>query len=264
MVDSTPRVSVIIPVRNRRELLQRALDAIAAQTVHDLEVIVVDDGSTDGSGRVAEQAARNGQPVRLIRGDGRGAVHARSMGVDIARAAVLAFTDSDCRPTPTWIEAGLAALEGGAELVQGRTEPDGRVGPLERSIWVLREDGLYATCNLFVRKDAFDRVGGFDSNAGDRFGFRPGAYLRGLGFGEDTLLGWRIRASGTTQFAPDALVLHHVFPMDRVELFKRAWNTGSFPPLIAEASGLRDTFLRHRVVLGEHARLPLYGSAPGW
>src|SRR5579884_3101587 len=92
--DRGPAVSVVVPVRNRRDLLRRCLDALAAQTFADHEVIVVDDGSTDGAGDEARRDACAGRPVRLLRTPSVGAVAARAAGVRAARGPVLAFTDS--------------------------------------------------------------------------------------------------------------------------------------------------------------------------
>jgi glycosyltransferase involved in cell wall biosynthesis len=260
-VGDAPRVSVIVPVRDRRDLLRRTLDALAAQTMTDHEVIVVDDGSTDGSADEAERERAAGRPVVVLDAGGRGAVAARTLGVGAASGEVLAFTDSDCEPDPGWLAAGLAGIDAGADLVQGQTVPMGRVAALERSVAVGREDGLYATCNLLIRRAAFDAAGGFDASIGDRYGFRPGRQLRDLGFGEDSLLGWRVRSTGRTAFVPEALVRHHVFRAEPGEVLRRAWNTGGFPALVREAPGLRRTLLRHGVVLGAPTRLPLYAAA---
>jgi glycosyltransferase involved in cell wall biosynthesis len=260
-VSDAPRVSVIVPVRDRRDLLRRTLDALAAQTMTDHEVLVVDDGSTDGSAEEAERDRAAGRPVAVLDGSGRGAVAARSLGVRAARGEVLAFTDSDCEPDPGWLAAGVAGIDAGADLVQGPTVPTRRVAALERSVAVGYEDGLYATCNLFLRRSAFDAAGGFDAGLGDRFGFRPGRHLRDLGFGEDSLLGWRVRVAGRTAFVAEALVRHHVFRAQPGEVLRRAWNTGGFPALVREAPGLRRTLLRHGLVLGAPTRLPLYAAA---
>jgi glycosyltransferase involved in cell wall biosynthesis len=180
-----PRVSVIVPVRDRRELLGKLLDCLAVQTVTDHEVIVVDDASTDGSEQEAECRARSGQPIVVLAGAGNGAVEARCLGVAEARADVLAFTDSDCQPAPNWLERGLAAVAAGADVVQGRTEPTTIVRPLERSIWVTGEDGLYATCNIFYRRKAYERASiGFSSGsdvAGSGHGRGHAARLAGAG-----------------------------------------------------------------------------------
>jgi hypothetical protein len=256
----TPRVSVVVPVRNRRALLRDLLDALAGQTESDHEVIVVDDGSSDGSGEEAELDIRQGRPVIVVRTDGVGAVAARCAGVKAARADLLAFTDSDCRPHRDWLAAGVAALDRGADVVQGRTVPTRPVRPLERAVQVPAEDGIYATCNVFYRRAAYDRAGGFDQHAGDRLGFRPGRQLRGLGFGEDTLLGWRVRRNGTAAFAADAIVEHAVFEMNLRDSARRAWTAGAFPALVREVPELRSTLLRHGVVLGSGSRVALHAA----
>jgi glycosyltransferase involved in cell wall biosynthesis len=223
--------------------------------------VVVDDGSVDGSRELAEQRARIDPRVRVLEAGGAGAVAARALGVASAGAELLAFTDSDCEPVPGWLAAGVAALDGGCDLAQGRTEPARPVGPGERSLWAPREDGLYPTCNVFCRRTAYDAAGGFDVGAAARFGFRPGRYLRGLGFGEDVLLGWALRRRGTTAFVADAVVRHHVFPPDPGGRLRRAWNTGAFAGLVREVPELRRTFLRHRVFLGGPGRAALLVAA---
>ena len=258
----TPRVSVVIPVRNRRDLLRRTLEALAAQTLQDHEVIVVDDGSTDGSIEVAMAHAADDPRVQVVSGDGNGAVGARTAGVRMATASILAFTDSDCSPDPKWLEAGVAAIERGIDVVQGRTEPARSVRPLERSVWSIRDDGLFATCNVFYRRAAFEAAGGFDGTAGDRLGFRPGTRLRGYGFGEDTLVGWRVRRSGRASFASDALVAHAVFPPDIRDAFTRAWTMGAFPGLVREVPELR-ALMAEDLRRGLLRRLPVYAIAVG-
>ncbi|MGH2683857.1 MAG: glycosyltransferase family 2 protein [Actinomycetota bacterium] len=251
-----PRVSVIVPVRDRRALLRRCLDALAAQTFTDVEVIVVDDGSTDGSGEEAIAHAA-GRPARVVATPGIGAVAARLRGVEVASGEILAFTDSDCRPVPGWIEAGVREIDEGADVVQGLTRPDGPVRPLERTLASPHDDGLFPTCNVFYRRSAYDAAGGFDPGAGDWLGFRPGSRLRALGFGEDTLLGWRVRRAGKAAFAPDAIVEHHVFRVDVIDSLRRAWATGAFPALIREVPEVRP-LLNQRFERRRRARIPCY------
>lgn len=254
--EMTPRVSVIVPVRDRRDLLRDLSSALAAQTYRDAEVIVVDDGSTDGSAAIAEASG-----AIVVRTPGVGAVAAREAGVRAARGEILAFTDSDCRPLPGWLAAGVAAIDAGADVVQGATRPARPPRPLERTVAVGVEDGLYATCNVFYRRSAYDVAGGFDRTAASRLRFRATRRARGLGFGEDTLLGWRVRRHGRAAFAPDAVVEHHVFEPDLPESLSRAWMAGAFPALVRDVPELRDVLLRRRLVLGRASRLPLYGAA---
>jgi hypothetical protein len=270
MAPEAARVCVVVPVRDRRALLARTLDALARQTLRDFEVVVVDDGSTDGSGDLVAERAAEDQRFRVLRTEGIGAVAARTLGIAQSQPPYLAFTDSDCVPADDWLERGVAALDAGAALVQGLTRPQRQPRPLERSVWVTFEDGLYATCNIFYRRDAFEAAGGFDPALGSRLGFRPDAASQGLGIGEDTLLGWRVRRAYGSCFVPEAVVQHHVFPADVTEALRRAWSVGAFPGLVREVPELRDTLLVDGLWLGGRWRGPLYaavvaaalGSAP--
>ncbi|MDQ2648021.1 MAG: glycosyltransferase family 2 protein [Actinomycetota bacterium] len=256
----TPQVTVVIPVKDRRELLVEALDGLAAQTFTDFEVVVVDDGSSDGSGEVAARRTIAGRPVRVIPTGGVGAVGARTAGVAAAAGPVLAFTDSDCVPSPEWLSSAMAAIDAGADAVNGRTAPARPMAPLERSMGSGTE-GLYPTCNMLYRRNAFDAAGGFDSEAGRRWGFRLDQRSQGDGFGEDTLLAWRlIRSGGRIDYVPEAEVAHAVLPPDPAELVSRTLRAAAFPALVREVPELRGTLLRWGFQLGARSRLPLYAS----
>lgn len=258
-----PRVSVIVPVRDRCDLLAALFQALDEQTLRDFEVIVVDDGSRDGSDELAAMSSVAGRPIHLIRSNKAGAVTARTMGVAVSKAPIVAFTDSDCAPTPQWLERGVAAIERGADLVNGLTLPARPVKPLERSL-ASGEEGLYPTANMFFRRDALDAVGGFDGHAANRLGFRQSELIRGTGFGEDTIVAWRmIRAGFRAEFEPAAEVRHHVFPPDLVEWLSRGWSTAAFPQLVAEVPELRRTIMHHRVLFGDRNRVPFYGTVAG-
>ena len=261
MVDQnalSPRVSVIVPVRDRRALLRQLLDSLDSQSFRDFEVVVVDDGSTDGTPDEALADATAGRPVRLVRHGGVGAYAARMAGVEASSAPYLAFTDSDCTVEPGWLAAGVAALETGADVVSGLTRPARPARPFERTMGA-GEEGLYPTCNVFYRRVAFERVGGFDLTASSRYRFRRGSVHAAMGFGEDALLAWRVLRSGRGTFAPDAVVHHAVLPPDRSDLVRRTWMMRAFPALIREVPELRGRLLRHGMVLNTPAdRLPVY------
>ena len=109
----------------------------------------------------------------------------------------------------------------------------------------------------FCGSCAYRAAGGFDANAGNVLRFRPGRSAKGLGFGEDALLGWRVRRAGRAAFASDAVVQHHVFAPDIRDTVRRAWMSGAFPALVREIPELRDTALAYRFFLGT-SRIPLY------
>lgn len=137
-----PRVSVVVPTHDRRELLLEALGSVAEQTVLDLECLVCDDGSADGTAEAVAAFARRDGRFRLLalpRIGRHGAV--RNHGVRAARADVVAFLDDDDLLLPGTLETQLAALEAAPEapFVFGRVErfggatgtwPRRRPGPL--------------------------------------------------------------------------------------------------------------------------------------
>src|SRR5580698_5910388 len=88
-----PKVSVVIPRYNRAAEVPKAIKSALAQTVSDLEVIVVDDGSSDDTGKILEKAF--GNRIRYYAQENQGASVARNRGVEEARGEWIAFLDSD-------------------------------------------------------------------------------------------------------------------------------------------------------------------------
>jgi glycosyltransferase involved in cell wall biosynthesis len=110
-----PQVSVILPVHNRADVVPRAIESVLAQEFTDFELIVVDDGSSDESVRVAE--AFGDDRVRLIRLEkNRGGNAARNHGVHAAKAPLIAFLDSDDRYLPNKLARVVAEFERRPEL----------------------------------------------------------------------------------------------------------------------------------------------------
>lgn len=106
-------VSVVIPTYNRWPVVRRAVESALKQTVRPKEVIVVDDGSSDGTAAGIRQMATEdpGAPIRLVQHEGnRGGAAARNTGVAAATGSHIAFLDSDDAWSPTKLEAQLAAL----------------------------------------------------------------------------------------------------------------------------------------------------------
>ena len=257
---TTPAVTVIIPVRDRRDLLLETLAALDLQTFRDFEVIVADDGSTDGSREAAEASTVAGRPVRVLQSPARGAVAARREACEHALAPLLAFTDSDCRPAPTWLTSLVAAAEAGGDLITGPTLAERDPKPLERTMVSPGDDGGYPTCNVMYRREFYDKAGGFVTVPEHPLTGIATTSSLNAGFWEDTLMGWRLRRAGaTTAFAPDAVVYHSVFAPDVPDLFRRTWSLHVGPAVLDLVPEMADSHLRHHLVRNcrEAGLLPL-------
>jgi glycosyltransferase involved in cell wall biosynthesis len=226
-----PAVSVIVPVRNGRRDILELLEALRAQTFpHDsFEVVVGDDGSDDGSTEAL--AAADGW-LRVAAGPPQNSYAARNRAVAASRAPVLAFCDADCRPEPDWLERGLAALAD-TDLAAGRIR---FIVPEPRTVWTLLDmdgtkdherqvrQGTAETANLFLRRELFHAVGGFDGSLPEH--------------GDFDFVERCVAAGARLSYAADAVVWHPA--RVRARPFLRAlWVYNRWYAARASRSGLR-------------------------
>lgn len=172
----TPRVSVVVPTRDRLAMLRRALAGVQAQRYGDFEVVVVDDGSADGT---AEWLRSHRPDIRLVASTSpAGAAAARNRALDSARGELVAFLDSDDLWRPSYLEEQVAHLDRNPEAAFSYTDhlesgPDGRTTrprngtllpdarPLVR---LLAEAFIHTLSTAVCRRDAFERFGRFDES----------------------------------------------------------------------------------------------------
>lgn len=211
----TPAVAIIIPTYQDQARLGLLLDSLQLLVTADrppADVIVVDNGSPVPPHDVVARHPN----ARLLVEHRRGSYAARNTGAAATGADILAFTDSDCIATPTWLSRALSTLDRRPDLaaVAGRVEvfltnDSGR----PRTAWEwwdwlegFPQDryvaaGFGVTANLVVRREAFETVGGFDSDAisgGDRdFGERLSRAGLLIGYDGDAVV--RHPARGTRQ-----------------------------------------------------------------
>lgn len=160
-----PVVSVVIPSYNSGSLLERAVGSVLAQTVANIEVIVVDDGSAVAPASIARLDGR----VRLHRQSNQGVSAARNVGVAMASADLIAFLDHDDEWLPTKLERQLDLVDRvpdaafwctGYSWVRGAQEiPSDRTAPTYLG---LLATGHVLLSSLLVRRVDYERVGGHD------------------------------------------------------------------------------------------------------
>lgn len=108
---SSPKVSVIVPVHNAEKYLEQCLNSIIGQTLKDIEVICVDDKSTDGSAVILDSYAANEPRLRVLQSPGLGAGGARNIGLESAQGKYLSFLDADDFFEPDMLESAVAKPE---------------------------------------------------------------------------------------------------------------------------------------------------------
>jgi glycosyltransferase involved in cell wall biosynthesis len=221
-----PTVSVIMPAHNARPYLADAAHSVLRQTFRDLELIIVDDGSTDGTGGVAERIKR-GEPRRVvvIAQANRGPGAARNAGLDAARGKFIALLDSDDIWEPPFLERQLAILGArpDVDLVTGNgwslggprhgtlvhPHPDPRP-PITLATIIADEEAVFVM--TVFRRRVFESIGGFNESPGmsEDFDYWLRAALAGFRFARnDEPLAWYRRRDGS-------------FSSDEVRVLQRA------------------------------------------
>jgi GT2 family glycosyltransferase len=198
-----PRVSVIVCSYNGSRTMRDCCEGLCKLDYPDYEVIVVDDGSTDGVGEIA---ASHG--FRVIRTENKGLSSARNTGWQAATGEIVAYIDDDAWPDPHWLRYLAATfLSSDVVGVGGPNLPPPGDGPIAQAVarapggptHVLLSDQIaehIPGCNMAFRRDALRDLGGFDPQ------FRAA--------GDDVDLCWRLQARGwRLGFSPAALVWHH-------------------------------------------------------
>jgi GT2 family glycosyltransferase len=201
--DAWPRVSVVVCSYNGERTIRDCMEGLARLDYPNFEVIVVNDGSTDRTARIASE-----YDVRLISTHNRGLSAARNTGLEAADGEIVAYTDDDARPDPHWLyylahsfrKYGFAAVGGPNVAPAG----DGLVADCVANapggpVHVLLSDRVaehIPGCNMSFRREVLQEVGGFDPV------YRVA--------GDDVDLCWRVQErGGTLGFHPSALVWHH-------------------------------------------------------
>jgi glycosyltransferase involved in cell wall biosynthesis len=172
VTDLNPLVSVIIPCYNGETFLEETITSALVQTYQNVEVLVIDDGSTDGSSAIAQKF-----PVRYIRQVNRGLTPTRNRGIRESRGTYIVFLDADDRLRPDAIETGLHAFAENPECAMsvgdflfvsedGSHLADSNKACLTESHYeaLLRSNFIEMISSVLFRKSALEKVGGFDTS----------------------------------------------------------------------------------------------------
>jgi GT2 family glycosyltransferase len=199
-----PRASVVICTYNGSATLRECLEGVLTLHYPDYEVIVVSDGSTDESARIASSY----EGVRVIETPNRGLSAARNSGMEAASGEIVAYIDDDAVPDPEWLKHFAATFASGPFAAAGGPNilPPGSTavaqcvanapgGPTHVLV-ADREAEHVPGCNMAIRKAALQEIGGFDPQ------FRVA--------GDDVDVCWRLLDAGKRiAFNPGAVVFHH-------------------------------------------------------
>jgi len=188
-MSGSPKVSVIIPCFNHGEFLPQAVASVTSAHREDVELIVVDDGSTDQRTR-AEMSKLESSDIRVIRQENKGLSAARNAGIRACEAEYIFPLDADDRARPVSIERAIGILDANAKtgIVYGDTELFGA----SAGRWVAHPFDLhqllqsnYIACSALFRRAVWEQIGGYDENMKQGFEdweFWLSAYQRGWQF----------------------------------------------------------------------------------
>ena len=275
MSGEAPRFSVVIPTHQRRDLVVSAVWALEAQDFRDFEVVVVVDGSTDGT-EAALRRMSVSRPLRVLEQPNSGAAVARNEGARAARGELLLFLDDDMEADPRLLTVHERAHRAGADVVLGDLPPHPAtpsnaltVGVSEwaverrRRLAALPEIPLdeLLTGQISLSHEAFEDVGGFDT-----------AFTRqGMFGGEDIDFGYRLRLAGYRIVFDETAVSYQRFIVDPALYLRRARDAGrAAVELMAKHPERRPELIRQtrlppglrRYPMGALAVAPAAVSAP--
>lgn len=171
-----PEISVIIPCYNAARTIGAALASVQAQSLRQIEIIVVDDGSSDESVAIARGAARADGRIHVLTQRNAGPASARNTGIRAARGKLISFLDADDRMLPACLAAHLAHFEAQPDLgisfariqfFDPAMTQGGRISahvPQLRLAQVLGENPVCTSSNIVARREAFAQAGMFDTS----------------------------------------------------------------------------------------------------
>lgn len=212
---TSAKVSVIVPIYNTKKYLKTCLDSITNQTHNNLEIILVDDGSTDDSGTIADTYAKNDKRIKVIHQKNQGQSAARNAGLEKATGDFISFIDSDDSISPDFYEKHLSVFDDNTsvsvcgahyKILKLKTTKDVYIDPLRHRkpheskkayiLYLLAMDGrMYWSVNKLFRTDIAKKC----------------QFDKSLNFAEDTkfVLDYLKKTPGEIAFVLEPLYLYN-------------------------------------------------------
>jgi Glycosyl transferase family 2 len=237
MMADNPLVSVVIPAFNAANTIQETLASVSRQTYENLDIIVVDDGSTDDTGAIVQRHCRSDPRVRVIRKSNGGVASARNAGIQSSKGTFVALIDADDLWHPTKIAKQMEMLlAGGAEMALVYSpfrviDVNGKVLTSSRKFgangWVLYRhfhiNFIGNGSSILVRKAVLEELGGYD----------PRLREAGAEGCEDLLLQLRIAARYRFGEVPEYLVGYRRHPASMSSNVEQMIRSGALAVRIA-------------------------------
>lgn len=207
-----PLISIIIPAKNVESTIRKCLDSILRIDYPSYEIIVVDDGSTDGTPRILSEYKN----IKTITASGIGPSKTRNIAVKEAKGEFIAFTDADCAVDVNWLNELLSGFKVFPEAIAcgGRQELPHDADDFEKDVFIFMKKTGFITD--YMRKISKNGITEVNHNPSCNVIYRKSVFLKENGFlenlwpGEDVELDYRLRKKKyKLVFNPKAIVYHY-------------------------------------------------------
>lgn len=228
-----PLITIIVPVYNTEAYLPRCLDSILSQSFADFELLLVDDGSTDGSGLICDSYADRDGSIRVFHKENGGVSSARNLGIDKAQGEWLYFVDSDDELLPGGLSTLVDNISDDVDVTMGGFESIDELGNVTReatksvNLRLSRKESVITLyrgqgcCGYFFLGYTWQRL--FRKSLVDRFSLR---FDTSIAVKEDTLFVMQYvrRSNGITQFATQPIYRYCQRPNSAMEQTKQGFD----------------------------------------
>ena len=208
-----PKVSVIIPVYNSEKYIRKCIESIRVQTLKEIEIVLVDDGSVDKSGEICDYYSKLDNRVVTIHIKNNGVSNARNTGIKLAKGKYIMFSDSDDYVNDRWCETLYNLAEKneedfilcGYEIINSRNSKSNRrqiLSPLKDESMILARKDFYNLYNWNLLNSPCNKI--FSRKKINKYNI---SYIETLSLGEDMIfnLDYLEKCSGSIRIANEAL-----------------------------------------------------------